>query len=43
MFEDRGIKYNKEKFVDTYFTQRKRTPIYEKYRKYMDDEDVKNA
>ena len=43
VFEDRGIKYNKDKFVDTYFTQRKRIPVYEKYRKYMDDDDVKNA
>lgn len=38
LFEDRRLWYSeemKEKFVDRYFTSRKRTPIYEEYRPWM--------
>ncbi|TDF94686.1 hypothetical protein [Paenibacillus piri] len=33
VFEDRGIKYNKEKFLNEYFTMKGKTPIYDKYAK----------
>lgn len=31
VFEDRKVKYNKEKFLQTYFYSQKRTPIYDQY------------
>ncbi|MNW63497.1 hypothetical protein D3C74_417120 [compost metagenome] len=33
VFEDRSVKYNKEKFLDEYFISRGKTPIYNKYAK----------
>jgi len=33
VFEDRGVKYNKEKFLYEYFTLKGNTPIYDKYAK----------
>jgi hypothetical protein len=33
VFEDRGVKYNKQKFLNEHFTLKGRTPIYDKYAK----------
>jgi hypothetical protein len=32
VFEDRGVEYNKDKFLETYFTSKNRVPVYEQYR-----------
>lgn len=31
VFEDRGVQYNKEKFLETYFYSKGKTPIYDQY------------
>lgn len=31
VFEDRGVEYNKEKFLQTYFHSKNRTPIYDQF------------
>ena len=33
VFEDRGVVYNKDKFVNTYFTSRKKVPVYDEIQK----------
>lgn len=32
VFEDRGVEYDKERFLETYFNRKDRIPVYEQYR-----------
>lgn len=36
VFEDQGVDYNRDKFLQTYFHSKNRVPVYEQYRQYQD-------